>query len=122
MLDTADGSSDVLAPRLHVVVGTDTNRLDRLLGSDDMFHGRDEFGREAAVGHQHQSDHSFNSPSLSLSGVRPGCRSIVSLGGAARSRWRTFGAKPELRKRSAISTAAATDRCRPPVQPNATVT
>src|SRR5947209_990169 len=48
--------------------------------------------------------------------------SIVSLGGEARSRWRTFGANPARRNRSAISTAAATDRCRPPVHPNATVT
>src|SRR5690348_3608018 len=48
--------------------------------------------------------------------------SIVSLGGEARSRWRTFGSKPDLRNRSAISAAAATDRWRPPVQPNATVT
>src|SRR5690349_14925482 len=42
--------------------------------------------------------------------LRRGSASIVSLGGEARSRWRTFGEKPRVRNRSAISTAAATER------------
>jgi len=48
-----DGVGDVLAPRFHVIVRLDADTGDRLLRADDMFHGRDELGRESAMGHQH---------------------------------------------------------------------
>ena len=81
-----DRLGNVLAPAFHVVVGADADRLDRFLRPDDMLHRGDELGRKPAVGHQHQSNHRFNSSSPSLAEARPGCRSIVSLGGEARSR------------------------------------
>ena len=37
----------------HIVVGVDADAFDRVLRSNNMFHGGDELGRESAVGHQH---------------------------------------------------------------------
>jgi hypothetical protein len=48
-----DRGGDVLAPLLHVVVGSDADGFDRFLGADHMLHRGDEFGRKAAVSHQH---------------------------------------------------------------------
>src|SRR5690349_10214666 len=52
-VDLADGLGDILAATLHVIVGADADRFDRFLRANYMFHRGDEFGREAAVGHQH---------------------------------------------------------------------
>ena len=88
---------------------------------ETMFHRSDELGRETTVRHQHHSNHSLNSLPLFAPLSAPALSSILSFGADARSRCRIFGAYPAARKRSAISTAAVTDRCLPPVQPNAMV-
>ena len=92
--------------------------FDRFLRADDMFHRGDELGRQTAVGHQHQSDHSLTSICHWRPG-RPVCSSIVSLGGEARSRCRTFGENPaaaqpfrhlDRRGDRAVSPAGAAER------------
>src|SRR6185503_47777 len=110
LVHLADSLGNVLPPCLHIVVGVDTDGLDRFLRPDHMLHRGDELGRKPAVSHQHQSNHCFNSPSIAESRDSPARSSILSFGWEAKSRCRILGVNPAARNLSAISTAAATER------------
>ncbi len=114
----ADGGADIAASRLHIVIRADADGFDIQLRPDHMLHRRDEFGRQPPMRHQHQSDHAssfFRLRAASKSAASSACP-LPSM-----SRWWAAGWKPAARSRSAICSVTYTDRCFPPVQPNATV-
>ncbi len=55
--DPLDRLDDVLAPLFDVVVGTNGDRLDLLLGADDMFKRGSEFDGKPAMGNQNEANH-----------------------------------------------------------------
>ena len=101
-LSTADRLGDVLAAALPCRRRGRCRSPRSLLRPDDMLHRGDELGRKPAMGHQHQSNHSIQLV-LALQRCARGCRSILSRGGEARSRWRRLGENPAARNRAAIS-------------------
>ena len=117
-VDGFDRRADIGAARLHIVIGADRDGPHLLLRSDDMLHRGDEFVRKAPMRHEHQADKLLTK----VVHCPVGCPSSASCGAAARSRWATVGENPALRNRSATRSAICTDRCLPPVQPNAIVT
>lgn len=57
LIDRADRSGDFTATLLHIVIGTNANRSNRILRPDDVFHRVDKLVRKAAMSDQDQTDH-----------------------------------------------------------------
>jgi hypothetical protein len=55
--DFGDGGNDILAPLFAIVTRTDSDRLDLLLRTNHMFQCGAKFRREAAMGHEDDSNH-----------------------------------------------------------------